>query len=150
MEALEAQVKMQESQLTSQNLDSQRSFRSVETSERSLGELSLPSPGPPREGTREQPITISDEGSTGPSQTEGVSQTYGHSRKRDFETYTSGEGESQGSTDTQPTTQVSWVRLEAYNAMMRNVLGTGEGGWEGIPLISAGGGHSRAEPELGG
>ena len=138
MEALEVQVDTQESQLySSRNTDSQRSVEILERTH---------SPRTPRTaGTRDQPIMIQDETSEGPSQEES-SQENGDRRKRDFDTYAH---DSQGS-DSQSSVPVSWARVEAYNAMMRNVLGSGEGGWEGISLISTGQGHSNVEPELGG
>ncbi|MBE3048549.1 hypothetical protein IMZ48_39820, partial [Candidatus Bathyarchaeota archaeon] len=110
MEALEAQMSVQESQLASasQN-DTQGSFRFLEISERS-GERSLP-----LGDTKDQPIAIPDEGSSA-SQLGGDSQAGG--QKRDFEAYAHDSQES-GS----PSAQVSWARVEAYNAMMRNVLG---------------------------
>lgn len=70
--------------------------------------------------------------------------------KRDFETFNASQ-ESRASRETgdsRESERVSWARMEAYEAMMRNLLGRGEGGWEGIALISMGG-HSGGEDELG-
>lgn len=138
MEAMEAQMSVQESQL-SQNHDNQGSFRSLEISE--LGETGSSPPG----DARDQPIAILDEGGEGASQVEGGARAEGR-KKRDFEAYAR-DSQDSGS---QSSARVSWARVEAYNAMMKNVLGSGEGGWEGIALISTGSGHTRVEPELGG
>lgn len=138
-----------DSQVASQNSDSQRSLGSLDISERSGGIPSPPRPGVlATDGTMEQPIAILDDEHNGPSRIERVPQPDEHPRKRDFETYATEDG-SQESAGSQASVRVSWARTEAYNTMMRNLLGSGEGGWEGIPLISAGHGHSRAEPELG-
>ena len=144
MEVLEAQMKAQrDSQVTSQSVDS------LNISERSRGMHSLPPLGVlATDGTIDQPIAISDDGSNGPSQIERFPQLDEYDRNRDFEAYTTEHG-SQESLESQGSARVSWARTEAYNAMMRNLMGRSEGGWESIALISTGHNHSRAEPELG-
>lgn len=139
-----------DSQLTSHNTDSQRTLRSLDISERSGGMHSPPPPGVlATDGTIDQPVPISDDGSDGPSQIgRAPPQPDEQQKKRDYETYATGH-DSQESVESQGSVPVSWARTEAYNAMMRNLLGSGEGGWEGIALISTGHGHTRAEPELG-
>lgn len=131
-----------ESQLYSSVHDSQRSFRSLDIPER-------PQVSPPPgavEGTREQPIAIPDESDTSQPcpRTEAI-----RPGKRDFETFNeSQESRASGEPgDSRESERVSWARMEAYEAMMRNLLGRGEGGWEGIALISTGG-HSGVEDEL--
>lgn len=137
------------SQLTSHNADSQRSLRSLDNSEPSGGMRSPPGAGAlGTDGTIDQPVPIFDDESNGPSPIKWNPQSDGRLGKRDFETYTT-EHDSQESVDSQASVRMSWARMEAYNAMMRNLLGRGEGGWESIALISTGQGHSREESELG-
>lgn len=139
MEALESQIGVRsESQLHSSVHDSQRSFMSLDIPEH---EYRASSPPGTAEGTKDQPIAIPDESDISQSIPPAEGSRSG---KRDFDTF----NESQGSRVSRESERVSWARREAYEAMMRNVLGRGEGGWEGIALISTGG-HSGAEDELG-
>lgn len=130
-----------ESQIhSSANHDSQRSFMSLDIPEPLRA--SLPPLGTQVEGTRDQPIAIPDD-----ENSQGSSRAQVQSRKRDFETFDASQ-ESRGSRGSREEARVSWARVEAYEAMMRNVLGRGEGGWEAIALLSTGG-HSGVEDELG-
>ncbi|SPO05263.1 uncharacterized protein DNG_07950 [Cephalotrichum gorgonifer] len=152
METLDSQISVQaESQLhSSLDLADQESSASLEASQQ--GRSLLPTEVHATMGTKEAPIEIMGEGSVdGASQPrtdryQGPERQSG--RKRDFETYTQGSS-SQASEGSQAPPRVSCARVEAYNAMMRNVLGSGEGGWEGITLLSTRDSCSRAEPELG-
>lgn len=82
------------------------------------------------------------------------------SRKRNFESYARPTS-AQTSQDSTASTSFSdtsvpggspapsRLRIDAYNAMMRNLAGDGSGGWEAIGLISTGHNHTHAEVELG-
>ena len=102
-----------------------------------------------------KPIEISDDSST-----RDISQRSGAAlRKRDFEAYSHPPEATQEVTESPSFYEASdsngspaapsRVRIDAYNAMVRNLLGDGSEGWEDIGLISTTHHHTHAETELG-